>query len=146
MGMESYKQLLSSLIIPSVSLGYTTVRMFASDQLDEAQLGYSVDSSGNSLIDGSEGSWKREWLVIGYEDLCGDPIFIDTDAPGCPVYTAAHGEGDWQAKRIAASLKSFAQAMSEVARIAKGRETAVELEANPIKAQERATCLIRIEK
>jgi len=73
--MESRKQVFSSLAIPPVSLGYTTVRIYTLDELEEAQMGYSVDPLGNSLVDNAEGSWKKEWLVIGYEDLCGDPIF-----------------------------------------------------------------------
>ena len=78
--------------------------------------------------------------------LCGDPIFIDTEAEDYPVYTAVHGEGDWRPKRIATSLKSFAQAMSEVATIAMGRETAMNLETNPIGAEERGDFLARIQK
>jgi hypothetical protein len=147
MDMENHKQLLSAVDLPSVSLGYTTVKIYPADELKEAQIGYSVDPTGNSLIDEKdEGSWKQEWLVIGYEDLCGDPIFMDTASEGYPVYTAGHGEGAWRAKRIATTLKSFAQAMREVSTIAKGRETANELETNPIGAEEKADFLARIEK
>jgi hypothetical protein len=147
MERESYKQLLSSLGLPSVSLGYATVKIFATDELEEAQIGYSVDPSGNSLIDENvEGRWKKEWLVLGYEGLCGDPIFIDTASEGCPVYTAIHGEGYWRPKRIATNLTSFAQTMKEVATIARGRETVKDLERNPIGAVEKAHFLARIQK
>jgi hypothetical protein len=144
---ENPKQLLSSLRIPSVSIGYTTIKIYRADDLEEAQIGYSVDPSGNSLIDeNDEGGWKKEWLVIGYEDLCGDPIFIDTALDGFPVYTAIHGEGDWRPKRIAMTLKSFAQAMKEVATIARGRETAKDFERNPIGEVEKAHFLTRVQK
>jgi hypothetical protein len=144
---ENHKQLLSSLSIPSVSIGYTTVKIYRADELEAAQIGYSVDSSGNSLIDeNDEGSWKKEWMVIGYEDLCGDPIFIDTALDGCPVYTAIHGEGDWRPKRIAMTLKRFAQTMKEVATIARGRETVNDFERNPIGEVEKAHFLTRIQK
>jgi hypothetical protein len=145
--IENPQQLLSALAIPSVSLGYTTVKIYTANELEEAQLGYSVDPSGNTLTDANdEGSWKTEWLIIGYEDLCGDPIFIDTASEGYPVYTAGHGEGAWEPKRIATTLKSFAQAIDEVSRIAKGRETPIELETNPIGAEEKANFLARVQK
>jgi hypothetical protein len=85
--------ILLSLSIPSVSLGYTTVSIYRVDELEGGQTGYSVDPAGHTLVDRTDGSWHAEWLVIGYEDLCGDPIFIDTEVQGYPVYTAIHGEG-----------------------------------------------------
>ena len=147
MNIENHRQLLSSLVIPSVSLGYTTVKIYTAEELQEAQIGYSVDPSGKSLIDeNDEGSWKKEWLVIGYEDLCGDPIFIDTASEGGPVYIAGHGEGDWRPKRIATTLKGFAEAMNDAAKIATGRETPVELEANPIGAEGKADFIARLQR
>ena len=136
--------LMSSLSIPSVSLGYTTVNILGIDELEEAQTGYSVDPYGNTLVGEGEGSWKVEWLVIGYEDLCGDPIFIDTEVQGYPVYTAAHGEENWQARQIAATLETFAKAVGEIATVAKGRENPVQLEANPITPKERSKVLTTI--
>jgi hypothetical protein len=45
----------------------------------------------------SEGDWKPNWLVIGFEDLCGDPLFVDIESAGFPVFTAAHGMENWKA-------------------------------------------------
>ena len=146
MSTENPQQLLSALPIPSVSLGYATVKIYTANEL-EAQSGHSADPSGDALAGANdEGSWKTEWLVIGYEDLCGDPIFIDTACEGYPVYSAAHGEGDWQPRRIATSLRSFAQAIEGVSTLAKGRATPIELEANPLRAEEKATLLAGIQR
>lgn len=146
MNSDSYKELLNTLAIPAVSLGYTAVRVHGVDELEEAQIGYSVDNSRASLVDGEPGSWRRQWVVIGYEDGCGDPIFIDTETEGFPVYTAMHGSGSWEPNLIATDLRNFAAAMREVATLAKGRENPVQLEANPITAAERANVLGMIQR
>ena len=142
---DGYKELLSILAIPTVSLGYFTVHIYDVDELEEAQIGYSVDPLGTSLIDENPGSWQRTWVVIGYEDGSGDPIFTDSEADGFPVYTAMQGTGVWEPSLIATGLRNFATAMREIARIAEGRENPVQLEANPIESDERAKVLERIQ-
>src|SRR5215468_9730344 len=78
-----------------VSLGYRSVILLSHAELQEGQVGYSVDPQGRALTGDEPGDWRESWLVIGYEDQCGDPIFIDVVAPKFPVYTAPHGMGDW---------------------------------------------------
>ena len=56
---DGYKELLSTLAIPTVSLGYFAIHIYDVDELEDAQIGYSVDSSGTSLIDENRGSWQR---------------------------------------------------------------------------------------
>lgn len=68
-----------------VSIGYRIVTLFSSNELGEAQLGYSVDINGQSLAGTGDGDWHPSWLVIGNEDETGDPIFIDTDDDQFPV-------------------------------------------------------------
>jgi hypothetical protein len=143
---DSYKDLLSTLAIPTVSLGYFTIHIYDVDDLEEAQIGYSVDPSGTSLIEENAGSWQRNWVVIGYEDGSGDPIFIDSEADGFPVYSAMHGTGAWEPNLIATGLRNFATAMREIARVAEGRENPVKREANPIEPDERANVLERIRR
>jgi hypothetical protein len=146
MNSESYKELLSTLAIASVSLGCSTVHVHRADELEEAQIGYSIDPSGTSLVDGEPGSWQSQWVVIGYEDSSGDPIFIDTETQDFPVYTAMHGTGNWEPSLIATGLRNFAAAMREAATVSKGRENPVQLEANPITLAERASVLERIQQ
>lgn len=69
--------------------------IFHLDDLECEQVGYSIDKEGNSLISNEEGAWKSEWIVIGYEILCGDPIIIETNETGYPVSSLMHGMGDW---------------------------------------------------
>jgi hypothetical protein len=73
----------------SVSIGYASIHLAPVAELAAAQQGYSVIPEGNEI------DWCDEWVVIGREGMCGDPIFIDTDDDDYPVYTAAHGMGEW---------------------------------------------------
>jgi hypothetical protein len=143
--MQPYAQLLDA-IIPKVSFGYTTIRIFRSAELGPQQVGYSVTPTGQSLAAEKEGDWLNSWLVIGYEDCCGDPIFIDTSQEGFPVYTAMHGEGPWEANRIADSLAGLGSAISAIANISKGREQPVALGNNPLNQPEKETTLASIKQ
>ena len=145
MSLEDYKQLLRTFDIPTISVGYVTVHIFKVEELTEGQIGYSVTPSSASLIDDALGTWKENWVVIGYEDGGGDPIFIDAATPPFAVYTATHGAGSWEPRLIATELRSFAAAMRELATLANGRENPVRLEQNPISQSERANVLERIQ-
>ena len=129
---SSYVQALAAVPFREVSFGSSTVRIFDSNQIDEAQLGYSRDSNGQSLCGRKDGDWKDEWLVIAYEDLCGDPIFIDTSVNNMPVYTAMHGQGRWEPELIADTFDGFVESLKAVKSVAAGRENPVELESNPL--------------
>lgn len=143
--MQTYENALKS-IRPETSFGYETIRVFQAPELPSLQVGYSVKPTGECLIGDGDGDWHKRWLVVGYEELCGDPIFIDTSEEGFPVYTAIHGEGRWDAKRIAVSLDGFGRALLAVADIAKGRESPVALENNPLTETERETTLAVIRR
>jgi hypothetical protein len=134
---ENLLDTINSIQFKEVSLGYRTVTIFPSQDLNEAQLGYSIDYDGQLLSGMGEGDWRSSWLVIGNEDETGDPIFIDTEDEQFPVYSAFHGQGNWEAYKIAASLKKFDKALSFISKLAIGRENPVELENNPITSEER---------
>ena len=144
MNVQPYLELRNNFPIESVSFGYTTVTLFARNELKDAQVGYSVSDSGQPFTGEEEGDWKESWFVIGYEDLCGDPIFVDLADPEFSVFTAAHGEGDWSPEMIASSFQGFTQALQEVKRLSEGRDNPVKLERNPVSAVERERVLSRI--
>jgi hypothetical protein len=124
-----------------VSVGYRLVTLFTADELEEAQIGYSIDINGQSLTGTGDGDWHPSWLVIGNEDETGDPIFIDADDDQFPVYIAMHGEGEWEPDKIAVSLKSFISALSYIKELSVGRENPVALEKNPIPTDEQERIL-----
>ena len=141
--MQPYEEILDAMQ-RDVSFGSTTIHIFRAAELGAQQVGYSVTATGESLIGEKDGDWLKTWLVIGYEDLCGDPIFINTLEVAFPVYTAAHGEGRWDAVQIADSLLGFGSALSAIVRAAKGRKHPLALENNPLKPLDRETTLADI--
>jgi hypothetical protein len=131
----SFRQIRAAVPFDRVSLGYTTVHLHPFAELSAAQQGYGI------VPEGDETDWDPAWVVIGYEDCTGDPIFIDTDDEDFPVYTAAHGMGEWSAHLIAFSFRHLIDILEQVRRIARGRETPVALERNPIPEAEREEVL-----
>ena len=127
----AYRQMRADVPFDSVSLGYTTIDLYSFSALPEAQQGYGV------VPKGGETDWDAAWMVIGHEDVTGDPIFIDTNDEEFPVYTAGHGMGEWSPELIASSFRHFIDILEQVRRVAHGRETPVALERNPISETER---------
>jgi len=81
--------------------------IFTNEQSENEQVGYSVSKYGEPLFGFDEGDWQEGWYVIGRETTCGDPVFLDLNDVGLPVYTSAHGMGDWDANCIADSYEDF---------------------------------------
>src|SRR6266513_5104465 len=97
--------------IKDISLGYNEINFIQSENLDEEQVGYSIDTNSNSLITGKDGDWKEEWIVIA-SDQMGDPIIIDVSSVELTVLSAEHGEGTWEPFVIADSLDNFKNTLS----------------------------------
>jgi hypothetical protein len=130
----------------TVSLGYMALTLFRKDALPDAQMGYSLDPDGNDLTGPERGDWRANWLVIGYEDLCGDPIFIDAGSPGFPVYTAAQGIGHWRPELISSSFENLLAILDKVKALSLGRENPVLLKQNPISSVQAERVLAEIER
>lgn len=124
-----------------VALGYRSVILHTEEELQYAQHGYSIGDGGTPLTGDTPGDWRKNWLVIGYEDECGDPIFIDSTRRELPVYTARHGEGDWVPTLIATSFANFIKALTYVKDLSIGRENPADREANPVPSSERDALL-----
>lgn len=140
-----YEEAMRQLPFLSVSFGAMAIRLYEIEQLQSAQIGYSVGADGILYTGNQEGDWRDWWPVIGYEDLGGDPIFIDARQEDCPVYTAMHGRGRWDAHLIASSVGGFAIALATVAALAKDRENMVALDAFPLPRSERETAMAEIQ-
>ena len=143
--MKPYESVLST-IMPEVSFGYSTIRVYRPQELEAGQVGYSISEDGKSLIGDEDGDWRKSWIVIGYEECCGDPIFIDKAMDEYPVYTAVHGEDQWEPVCIAVSLAGFGQALSAIANLGKGRENPTALEENPLPESEKDKALASIRR
>ena len=102
-----YVRWLHELGFDEISFGCGGIKLFTAEEIDEAQVGYSRSIDGKSFCDGKRGSWRPEWITIGYDTALGDPIILDTSTPQLRVMTAMHGEGSWDPKVIADSLPRF---------------------------------------
>jgi hypothetical protein len=89
-----------------VDYGVGGIELYPVQELESAQVGYSLDPNGRSLVGDGKGYWHKEWLVIGHETACGDPIFVSKDHP-YPVFTAIHGQGEWDPTLVAPSVEQF---------------------------------------
>ncbi len=96
------------------SFGVVDLLLFSNDNSVKYQTGFSVDREGNPLFGFDEGDWQEGWYVIGIDQSCVDPIFIDLNDPDLPIYTAMTGMGDWQEKLISENYESFLNALSLV--------------------------------
>lgn len=134
----------ASLNRSEVSFGCGGLRLFEASEIERKQVGYSVAPDGTSLCGTGEGQWRPSWIVIGCETACGDPLFIETNNSALPVFTAIHGEDDWEPVPIAISVKVFLTSLEEFAQVAAGRRNPVERDANPLTEDERNLFLGRI--
>lgn len=121
----------SALGFDQVECGAGGIVLLKPSELEDGQVGYSVDPKGKSLAGEDDGDWSLDWIVIGTETACGDPIFMSTNPP-YPVFTSIAGESAWQAKLVAPSLDSFWKCVDTFRQIASGRANPTQLEANPL--------------
>ncbi|TWX55659.1 hypothetical protein [Colwellia hornerae] len=93
--------------------GFSVITKMAA--LNKAQIGYSVDKKGGSLVNNAIGNWQNSWLVIATDTELGDPYFIDLADKHLAVYTAiAEQENQWQATLVSASLVGFEQCLTAI--------------------------------
>ncbi len=140
---ERYIEIRRNLPIAEVSFG-CGIKLLSVAEVEDGQIGYSVGPDGKSLCSGVTGAWEPNWIVIGCETACGDPIFIDIRAVALPVFTAIHGEGTWEPTQIATSIEAFVKCIQEFSRISVGRKNPVEHDANPLSEADRTAFLRRI--
>lgn len=132
MDRDRYVALRGRVSFDEVSLGFRTVRLLQANELTKAQEGYAGPG------------WSADWLVIAEEDELGDPIVADLGVEDLPVFTAAHGEGEWEPIQLADSFAGFVAALEAVAAVSPGREDPVSLEENPVPDEERERLLAAI--
>src|SRR5215468_9701869 len=146
MTLDAFKPEMEKVKILEISIGYSTVHLFEQDKLEEGQVGYAIDPKGKSLTGTAEGDWRPTWVVIGYEESLGDPIFVDIAQRDFPVYTAMSGRGKWSEEKIADSFHGFIKGLELISGIAVGRESPVLLDQNPISDEDIRQTITRIEQ
>lgn len=115
--MESeLKILLRKFNLKSVCFGPAEFNIYGENCLDQAQLGYSRHPNGRDLTGNSEGDWKEEWIVFGYDGMLGDPYFVDVSDANLPVYEAMHGAGAWPPEQISPGLENFLRSLEHLSK------------------------------
>jgi hypothetical protein len=142
---EWYADWRAALYFDAVGYGVGGLELFRPDHVPRGQLGFAVASDGESLAGIGPGDWRPEWIVIGHETACGDPIFASDEAPH-PVSSAIRGEGSWDPKLVAPSIEAFAQCLRAFQGFAAGRSSPVELDANPPTPEQQAQFLTVIRR
>ncbi len=115
-----------------VAIGYSEIHLVSPAEIENLQTGFSVKPDGQDRTGECEGDWLKEWTVIGYDGLIGDPIFVDSSNPQFPVYTAAHGQGHWEADLVSGTFGGFLQILERLRVLSVGRDNPVALENNPL--------------
>ena len=139
-----FRELRSSIPFAEVNLGCGGLHLYQLDEIEAGQIGYAIAQDGSSLCTGEEGAWRPEWLVIGFEMPCGDPLLIDMSVSALPVFHDFNGQGRWDPVKIAVSFEMFILGVKEFAQLATGRGTPVERDANPLSPTERTGFLKHI--
>lgn len=124
-----YAKWRATLDFDTVKYGVGGIHPFQPDDVPPGQVGFAVASDGESLVGIGPGDWRPEWVVIGHDTACGDPVFASDEAPH-PVFSAMHGEGSWEPKLVAPSIEAFAECLRAFQAFAAGRGGPVELEEN----------------
>lgn len=147
--MQPYEEDLNK-IAQQVSFGITSIHIFRSDELAPLQIGYSVTPDGDPLPCKDEHQWGANWLVIGFDETCMDPLFIDTSEDAFPVYQGLRGDGElsgggaWNAFPVSDTLGGFGHALRALSEAAKGRESPEALVENPLSEDAMKTTLATI--
>ena len=144
LAIAKFIQRRSSLPFEEINFGSAGLHLYKAGEIESGQVGYAVARDGRSLCSGEEGAWRSGWIVIGYDTGSGDPLIIDANDPALPILRDFNGRGEWNPVKVAISLEAFLSQWAEFSRIASGRGTPVQLEANPLSEIERADFLARI--
>lgn len=87
-------------------------------ELEEIQLGFSVDSDGNSLVSDTPGQWQPQWRVIALDTEMGDPYFVDVESPDLAVFTAFFTGQHWEVNSVSQSFRDFLRCLQHIAQTA----------------------------
>ena len=87
-----------SIDVNDIEIGLSNIHIYRKDEIEEAQAGYRYNGlTGYSIED-----WiGEEYIVIGNDSCCGDPIIVKIDEEKLPIYSMFHD--DWSSLQIIAN-------------------------------------------
>ena len=94
---------LLNIEINDVEIGLSDIHIYGRNEIEKAQAGYRYNGLTGELIEDWIG---EEYLVVGNDSCCGDPIIAKIDEEEIPIYSMFHD--DWSSLQIIAhSLEQF---------------------------------------
>jgi hypothetical protein len=100
------------------------VKLFASSEVAQEQLGFSILEDGTPRATSKDGEWRKSWIVVARSSLLGDPYFLDIsklDAEGdCSVFTAMTGAGKWEPRLCGSTFAQFLRILAAGMEVAQG--------------------------
>lgn len=98
--------------INNVEIGMNDIHLFTEDEIEKAQIGYRCDENGKI----NENWIGNEYIVIGYESCCGDPIIAKIDDNKFPIYSMFHD--DWNTlEKIADNFEQYISLLKEISEL-----------------------------
>ncbi len=116
-------------------IGYSGIRFKKLRDLDSVATGFEQDFEGMSFNYDRDKDWPKNWLLIGYDRVVGDPVIIDAKSENLVVMTAIKSE-KWQSFVIADSFTNFVKIVEQFKAISTGRENPEALQQNPYNSTE----------
>jgi hypothetical protein len=95
--------------IEDISISVSDIHLYSRKEIQDAQKGYRVDEDGNYIEE-----WIGDnYIVIGCDSCCGDPIIADLSDEKLPVYSMFHD--DWSSlDKITDSFSSFIDILNKI--------------------------------
>lgn len=95
--------------IEDITVGLSDIHLYAKNEIEDAQIGYSKDGNGKKLE-----NWIGDnFLVIGHDSCCGDPIIVDLNEEKLPVYSMFHDDYS-SLQKITNSFKEYINILNEI--------------------------------
>lgn len=89
--------------INEIDVGLSEIYLYDKDEIEEAQAGYRYNGLTGEVIEDWIGD---EYIVIGNDSCCGDPIIVKVDEEELPIYNMFHD--DWDSlQKISNSFEEF---------------------------------------
>jgi hypothetical protein len=95
--------------IKNINAGLSDIYLYTKDEIEDAQIGFRVDNKGNKIED-----WIGDnYVVIGNDSCCGDPIITDLSNEKLPVYNMFHD--DWSSLRqISIDFEQYIEILNKI--------------------------------
>lgn len=96
--------------INDVEIGVSEIHLYGKDEIEQGQEGYRYNGKTKKEIK----EWiGNEYIVIGDDSCCGDPIIAKIDEKDIPIYAMFHD--DWTTlNKVSDSIEQYADILKMI--------------------------------